>query len=110
MLDRVVLGPHTFAVEFVDDIPGGSKKKPLLGLADTTSNILYTAKGQSESGRRSTLIHEVLHAAYWMSAVRFVDGWTDEIEEAAITAVEGYLLELFTRLENEPVRDYLTGS
>ena len=107
MLDAVVLGPHRYSIEFVDEIPG--RKKRVIGEAHRTTNRILVRNDQSASNLKSTLLHEIAHQACWLSPLRFVDGWTDELEEAAICALETYILELFTRPENQALRDYLTA-
>jgi hypothetical protein len=102
--DRVVIGPHTISVEFVDRV---SKRK--VGLAERSMSRILIGRDQSLANQKSTVLHELDHMGFWLSPMRFVKGWSDEMEEAAITALELPRLELFTRPENRPARDYLTG-
>lgn len=101
--DRAVIGPHTYSIEFVEALP----KKRLIGVADRQNNTVKVVADQAESQVRSTLLHELLHQAFWSSIVRHMDGWSDDLEEAAVTALEGPLLELFARPENKALRDWL---
>jgi hypothetical protein len=103
--DRVVLGPHIYSIEYVEEIPGSKKR---IGESHRISNRILVRNDQSESNLRSTTIHEIVHQAIWQSPMRFLTGWTDELEEALIVALEPHLLELFTRKENRPLRDWLS--
>lgn len=99
----VVLGPHRYAIEFVDEC----SKKRRVGEADRVTNTIRVRNDQSASNLRSTTLHEIAHQAFWLTPMRFMEGWTDDLEEAAICALEPFLLELFTRTENQPLRDWL---
>ena len=100
----VVLGPHRYSIEFVEEC----SKKRRVGEADRVTNTIRVRNDQSASNLRSTTLHEIAHQAYWLTPIRFMDGWTDDLEEASILAVEPYLLELFTRVENAPLREWLS--
>ena len=104
--ESVSLGPHRYTIEIAQQI---GKKRNKLGEADRTRNLIRLLDDQAPSQQRSTLLHEILHQALWQSAVRFLDGFSDELEEAFIVAAEGHLLELFTRPENAPVREWLSS-
>ena len=104
----LVLGPHLFSVEFVERIKS-KKKRRVVGEAHRINNRILVDVNQSESNQQATLVHETVHQACWLSPLRFVEGWSQELEEAFIIAIEPHLLELFTRPENRSVRDYLTG-
>jgi len=101
----VVLGPHLYSIEFVDEC----SKKRRVGEADRVLNTIRVRNDQSASNLRSTTLHEILHHAFWQSPMRFVEGFTDDLEEASILAVEPHLLELFTRVENAPLREWLSS-
>jgi hypothetical protein len=62
----------------------------------------------SPQQQRVTAVHELLHAAFHGSSISALkDQWNDDIEEAVCLALEGPLLELFTRPENGPARRWL---
>lgn len=91
--DRVVIGPHTYSVHFVDRL----SKKRRVGEANVVENTIAVRNDQAASMLRSTLLHEVGHHICFTRGLRNIDGFTDEIEEAVCCAFEGPLLELFTR-------------
>lgn len=103
MLDRVVLGAHTYSVHFLERL----SKKRRVGEANVVENTILLRNDQSASNLRSTMLHEIAHHIYWLGGMRFVEGWSEGLEEAAVCALEGPLLELFTRVENGPLRDWL---
>lgn len=103
MVEHVVMGPHRYAVRFVDQL----SKKRRVGEACVVTNTIALRNDQSPSNLRSTMLHEILHHAVYSAAARFADGWTDDLEESFICAVEGPLLELWTREENAPLRAWL---
>ncbi len=105
----LVLGPHLVSIEFVERIETGRKKRRIVGEAHRLSNRILIVADQAESNIKSTLLHEIDHLGDWMSGMRFVEGWTDELEEASIVHREPYHLDLWTNPANAAVRDYLMG-
>jgi hypothetical protein len=103
VVEHVVLGPHRYSVEFLKEL----SKKRRVGEADLVLNTIRIRDDQAASGLRSTMLHEIMHHALWLSGTRHAEGWSQEIEEACIVGLESYLLELFTRPENAPLREWL---
>ena len=103
MVEHVVVGPHRFSVHFVDEC----SKKKRVGEANLVANTISVRNDQSPSQLRSTVLHEIVHHVLWNTGGRHVDGWSEDIEEAVCCTLEGPLLELFTRPENEPLREWL---
>ena len=101
----VTLGPHRYSVHFVEKC----SKKNRVGEATVVTNTITVRDDQSASQLRSTMLHEILHHACWLAAARHADGWTHDLEEAFICAVEAPMLELFTRHENAALRDWLSA-
>jgi len=100
----LALGPHTIAIAWPAKIKGG-----LLGRAHRHHNTIEVSKNQARSQQASTLIHEILHTALCDGPASSFAGWNDGVEEAIVLCLEGRLLELFTRPENEPARRWLEG-
>lgn len=103
--DRVVIGPHVYSVHFMEAL----SKKRRVGEADVVQNTICLRNDQSASKMRSTLLHETCHQVCYERGLRNVDGWSEDLEEAVCVAFEGPLLELFTRSENGPLREWLQG-
>lgn len=103
--DRVVLGPHALSVHVVEHL----SKKKRVGESDFVQNTICLRNDQSASNLRSTLMHEVVHHIAVLHGLRLHDGWSEDLEEAVCIAFEGPMLELFTRPENAPLREWLQG-
>lgn len=73
----------------------------LAGQTEKTKDKISVGTNQSTKRQKSTLIHEGLHAALEGSAIRAFPGYSEEIEEAFVSALEGPVMELLTRPENE---------
>lgn len=100
----VTVGAHRHPIFWTDK---RISKKGLLGRAHRVHGGIEVTKDQSLTQQGSTLIHEILHHAFYDGPTAHFAGWNDEVEEAVIAAVEGKLLELFVRPENRPVVKWL---
>ena len=97
----VTLGPHTFALEFVEEM----SQKGLLGKAHRVEGTVEISTQQAPSVMRSTVLHELIHQALWAHGSRL----KKKDEEAVCLALEGPLLELFARPENAALRKWLVS-
>lgn len=86
---RVVLGPHEYPVQWVDKFP---KDRGKIGDANRITNVIRVRTDQCGSNLRSTLLHEILHQSFWQTPMRHTAGWSDEVEEAIVTALESLRL------------------
>ena len=72
----------------------------LAGQTEKTKDKISVGTNQSPKRQKSTLIHEGLHAALEGSAIRAFPGYSEDLEEAFVSALEGPVMELLTRPEN----------
>lgn len=72
----------------------------LAGQTEKTKDRIAVGTNQSAKRQKSTLVHEGLHAALEGSAIRAMPGYTEELEEAFVSALEGPVMELLLRPEN----------
>lgn len=72
----------------------------LSGQTEKVKNVINVSTSQSTYRQKSTLVHEALHAALEGTNVSQMAGYTEELEEAFVAALEGPLMELLLRVEN----------
>jgi hypothetical protein len=101
----VSLGAHTHRINWPSKL---ISKKRLMGRALRMHDIIEVSTHPGFTQQQQTLIHEILHMAFYNTPVHHFAGWSDDVEEAIISALEGPLLELMQRPENKPVRRWLS--
>jgi hypothetical protein len=92
----VTFGATEWDIEFVGDLGD------LAGQTLKVQHRILVRDGIEDdpASVRSTLLHEVLHAALHGTGLSTLSGWTDEIEESLVASLEGPLMEFLKRPAN----------
>ena len=105
---EVHLGAHKHRINWPAKLIGKKGDRKLMGRAHRMHNVIEVSTHPGFTQQQSTLIHEILHMAFYDTPVHHFAGWNDDVEEAVIATIEGPLLELFQRPENKRARRWLS--
>ena len=104
----VHIGPIRWRILFdkakLDAARAQEEDQFILAWIDRGTGELIVDPSLSEEVQRTSLFHEMGHAAWWIASLG-----ASAKEEPAVSAVTALLLDALTRPTNKPVRQWLLG-
>ena len=87
---KIIIGPHVYKIKCNKESSQVLKGTGNVGECHTKTATIYIAPGLSSSGKKETIIHEILHAIWDLSPLR------EEIvtEEQAILIITPCLIKI----------------
>lgn len=104
---KVKIGLYTYKVKFVKHPARSSSEKPVRkmdidGLCDNPTQTIYVRNTLTEVAQKDTLIHELLHAIWYVSGYLMLD---DLPEESAVRILSPWLTGMI--IENPELMEFL---
>lgn len=106
---KVKIGPYTYKIKFVKqpadfvDLGTLPEEGDLDGFCDNTNFMIYIKKAQTKMALKETLLHELIHAIWYVSGMCRFEGETSE--EMYVSVFAPYLTTVL--IQHPKVMEYL---